>query len=161
MIEIKKMEMEHVESVFQIEKLSFATPWSLDSLYEEQRRAEGRYVVALSDGEVVGYGGYWKVMDEGNINNIAVHPAWRGKKLGEKILSALFELGKKDKLTAFFLEVRVSNAPAKALYQKTGFMEAGLRKRYYEDNGEDALVMRKDMEGEFERNQYIGNREQL
>jgi ribosomal-protein-alanine N-acetyltransferase len=90
---------------------------------------------------VVGYGGFWFIVDEAHISTIAVHPDWRGQGVGEilfvNMLEQALDLGA---LTAT-LEVRVTNAPAQALYRKYEFEQTGRRKRYYRDNGEDALLM--------------------
>ena len=96
--------------------------------------------------KVVGYGGFVQVLDEGNINNIAVLPEYRQQKIGTEILEKLITEGNKLGVKDFFLEVRVSNEPAKTLYQNSGFREVGIRKAYYKDNNEDAIVMRKSME---------------
>lgn len=151
MIYFERMKEEHVEEIYAMEKICFAVPWSRESLYAEQKREEGRYIVALKDGRVIGYGGYWKIVDEGNINNIAVHPEQRRSGVGGKIIEELFRLGREDDLQRFFLEVRSSNEPAKRLYRRKGFEVIGMRRGYYSDNGEDAIVMKKEPLEEVER----------
>lgn len=150
MIYFERMKEEHVEEIYAMEQICFAVPWSREALYVEQKREEGRYIVALKDGKVIGYGGYWKIFDEGNINNIAVHPEQRRVGVGDKILEELFRLGREDRLRHFFLEVRTSNEPAKRLYRRKGFEVIGMRRGYYSDNGEDAIVMKKELLEEVE-----------
>jgi len=98
-------------------------------------------VVAKSDDVIVGFGGTWIIIDESHITNIAVHPSFRGLGIGELILKSLIDLGKPHFISSMTLEVRASNVVAISLYNKFGFKEEGRRKRYYEDNGEDALIL--------------------
>jgi ribosomal-protein-alanine N-acetyltransferase len=91
--------------------------------------------------QVVGYGGFWFIIDEAHISTIAVHPDWRGQGVGENLLVSMLEQALDLGALTATLEVRVSNAPAQALYQKYDFEQTGRRKRYYRDNGEDALMM--------------------
>jgi ribosomal-protein-alanine N-acetyltransferase len=90
---------------------------------------------------IVGYGGMWIIIDEAHITNIAVEPAYRGKKLGEQILKGLMELAKLKRVARMTLEVRVSNDDAQKLYKRIGFKPAGIRPGYYIDTNEDALIM--------------------
>lgn len=138
----ESMSLEHIPAVLEIEQASFPTPWSQQAFsYELQCNNLACYVVALHNGKVIGYGGLWLVLDEAHVTNIAIHPAYRGKRLGEKLL---FELIRRTLLagaTKMTLEVRPSNYVARKLYTKMGFVERGLRKKYYSDNNEDAIVM--------------------
>lgn len=90
---------------------------------------------------VIGYAGFWFILDEAHISTIAVHPAWRGQGVGEQLLAALLERVLDLGAVSATLEVRVSNEPAQALYRHYAFEIVGRRKRYYRDNGEDALLM--------------------
>ena len=90
---------------------------------------------------VIGYGGLWLMVDEAHVTSIAVHPDFRGKGLGELLMLALMEVSIRLDARFVTLEVRVSNAVARALYEKLGFRQAGIRPRYYTDNNEDAVVM--------------------
>lgn len=146
MIVLEKMTQDHVMQVYELETSCFAIPWSLCSLHDQLLQPSACYFVALDDNRVVGYGGFIQVLDEGNINNIAVFPNYRQQKIGTQIVERLITEGTKLGVKDFFLEVRVSNEAAKTLYQNNGFREVGIRKAYYKDNNEDAIVMRRAME---------------
>lgn len=141
-VTIRKMTIEDVEQVFEIEKLSFTLPWTKDSFYYEMTTNENAYyVVAETEQGVVGYCGMWLVLDEAHITNIAILPDERGKKLGERLMRAAMDTAKGQGAVLMTLEARVSNEPALNLYRKLGFKNGGIRKRYYTDNFEDAIVM--------------------
>ncbi len=141
------MNKEHIEGVFAIETLSFADSWSKKSFFDELKNHLAHYKVLVEEDTsmVVAYGGFWQVIDEGHITNIAVHPDYRGRKLGNMILEALIEEAKTLTIADTTLEVRSSNIAAKNLYSKYGFKIAGIRKEYYKDNKEDAIIMWKSM----------------
>lgn len=131
-----------LDDVMQIEALCFATPWSRESFrmeIEENRCA--LYLVLTEDERPVAYAGTWLVITEGHITNIAVHPDFRGRGYGERITRALMKKAHSVGITWLTLEVRRSNLIAQSLYAKLGFIQMGVRKRYYENNGEDALIM--------------------
>ncbi|MDQ0232851.1 ribosomal-protein-alanine N-acetyltransferase [Metabacillus malikii] len=139
---IRAMGKDDIEEVYQIELLSFSTPWSKDSLYYElEQNLFAKYVVVEYKGRVIGYCGLWVIMDDAQITNIAVHPEYRGKKIGEALLQFSLQLSKELGAKRLSLEVRVSNHIAQALYKKLGFETGGVRKNYYTDNLEDAIVM--------------------
>ncbi len=141
-VEVVKMTAEHIDDVMVIEKLSFSTPWSRDAFVEEiSNNKFARYLCARANGKVIGYAGFWKVCDEGHITNIAVHPEFRKNKVGSILMERLLDAAVKEGVTAVTLEVRKSNIAAQNLYKKFGFKVAGIRKGYYADNGEDALIM--------------------
>lgn len=141
-VSFRKMELKDVEDVWEIEKLSFRSPWSKESFIQEmQVNDKARYVVAELGDTLVGYGGMWFIVDEAHITNIAVHPDYRGRKIGEQLVMAMIETAAKENIQRLTLEVRVNNTPAINLYKKLGFQEAGIRKGYYTDTGEDALIM--------------------
>lgn len=141
-VEILPMTGEDIEAVYDVECKSFTTPWSLESFKSEvYNNNMARYLVAKLGDEVVGYGGMWIVLDEGHITNIAVHPDHRGKKIGDELVKALINMARENDVRRMTLEVRPSNWTAINLYKKYGFKEAGIRKGYYEDTGEDALIM--------------------
>lgn len=132
----------HVDGIFIINTLSFPVPWNRASILEELSDNEkARYIVAKADNTIVGYGGLWKILDEGHITNIAVHPEYRGIGIGNKIVQSLIELCTIENITSMTLEVRTSNTSAINLYKKFGFVTEGIRKRYYSNNNEDALIM--------------------
>lgn len=143
---IKSMEKEHLEQVLAIERVSFPTPWSRNTYLRELSDNQfAHYFVCTQGEQVVGYMGMWIVIDEAHVTTIAVHPDYRRRQLGRMLLEELMVravlLGA-DKIT---LEVRPSNEPARKLYQRVGFVPAGLRKGYYSDTKEDAIIMWKHL----------------
>jgi ribosomal-protein-alanine N-acetyltransferase len=145
-IEIKAMSLEDIEQVCEIEKLSFSMPWSRESFESEiSKNNLARYIVAKTDEKITAYGGMWIILDEAHITNIAVHPEYRGRKIGEKLVMALLKAAKKNKAASITLEVRESNVAARNLYKKLGFKDSGVRKGYYADTSEDAIIMWKDL----------------
>jgi ribosomal-protein-alanine N-acetyltransferase len=142
-IKIIKAGTEHINDIYIIENLSFAIPWSKQALYEEiVENDKAIYLAAkLDGGKVIGYIGMWKILDEGHITNISVHPEFRRNGVGSALMSSLIEISREAGIMSITLEVRKSNLAARALYAKFGFKESGLRKAYYADNNEDAIIM--------------------
>lgn len=141
-VEIAPMGPVHIDEILKIERVSFPIPWSKETfLFEILLNELSVYVVALLNGSVVGYGGMWLVMDEAHITNIAVHPDFRKQGIGQQILRELIRQATERNLNRMTLEVRPTNIAARKLYQKFGFVEKGIRKRYYQDNNEDAIIM--------------------
>ena len=142
MIETGLMTLQDVDAVHEIEKQSFAIPWSRDAFIREVTENRcARYLVAREDGVPVAYAGMWLVLDEAHVTNIAVREDRRGEGLGERVARALMLLAADTGVRYMTLEVRRGNLVAQGLYKKLGFVEVGFRKRYYADNNEDALVM--------------------
>ncbi|TCO76430.1 ribosomal protein S18-alanine N-acetyltransferase [Marinisporobacter balticus] len=138
----RSMDVEDIEAVCQIEKLCFPIPWSYDAfLAEIEQNKFARYMVLELDGSVIGYGGMWNILDEGHITNIAIHPEASGYGYGNMLVKGLIEMAQKEDINRITLEVRVSNKIAQNLYKKYGFKDCGIRPKYYEDNGEDAMIM--------------------
>ncbi|WML50775.1 ribosomal protein S18-alanine N-acetyltransferase [Neobacillus sp. PS3-12] len=136
------MREEDIDQVLEIEHASFATPWSREAFYNELNMNKfAVYIVLEVDQKVVGYCGVWVVIDEAHVTNIAILPEYRGRKFGEALMQNLFDVAKTMGAKSMTLEVRVTNYVAQALYRKFGFQKGGLRKNYYTDNQEDALVM--------------------
>ncbi len=141
-IEICSLKLEHIDRILVIDSLCFPTPWSRKSLEKEIENSElTKYVIAKKSGIVIGYAGMWIILDEGHITNIAVHPEYRGIGAGSLLLEALIEICKIEFIKSMTLEVRKSNIRAQNLYKKYGFLQNGIRKGYYRDNKEDALIM--------------------
>ncbi len=139
---IRRMGREDLDAVTAIEQATFAIPWSRESFRQElERNVAARYLVAEADGQVVGYAGAWVILDESHITNIAVEESERGRGYGRKLVEALMQYISNLGASYATLEVRVSNERAQRLYQSVGFVRVGKRKRYYEDNGEDAWLM--------------------
>lgn len=140
---VSPMKIEDLEAVLDIEALSFPTPWSRNAfLYEllENERAV-YYVVHNSMNKLIAYIGMWIIFDEGHITNLAVHPAYRHQGVAKYLLSNFVKAAREKNVKHLTLEVRRSNAVAQELYQKIGFVHMGVRKKYYLDNNEDALIM--------------------
>ncbi len=136
------MNEQDIDEVLEIEHKSFATPWSREAFYNEITQNQfAVYVVLEEEEKVIGYCGMWIVVDEAHITNVALLPEYRGRKLGEALMrkgmAVAVEMGAKT----MTLEVRVSNFTAQSLYRKLGFQDGAIRKNYYTDNQEDALVM--------------------
>ncbi|MGA9226600.1 MAG: ribosomal protein S18-alanine N-acetyltransferase [Mesobacillus sp.] len=141
-ITFRKMTIEDLDDVIEVEVNSFATPWSREAFYNELTKNQfAHYLVAEVDDKVVGYCGVWIIVDEAHITNIALLPDYRGLKLGEALMGRIVEIAREVGAIRITLEVRVSNERAQNLYRKFGFEEGALRKQYYTDNMEDALVM--------------------
>ena len=141
MISFREMKPEDADAVEEVEKASFAMPWSRKSFWEEAANERTYYLLALDDEKVIGYAGTWILDDEAQITNVAVAPAYRGKKVGAGLMENLIGEAKKRGATRMTLEVRPSNTAALALYEKFGFKDCGRRPHYYLDNGEDAVIM--------------------
>lgn len=141
-IDFRFMKEEDIDQVLEIEHASFTTPWSREAFHNELNVNKfAKYIVLEADEKVVGYCGVWIVVDEAHVTNIAILPEYRGKKLGEALLLTLVEFAKTMGAKSMTLEVRVTNNVAQSLYRKFGFQRGGLRKKYYSDNQEDAIVM--------------------
>ena len=138
---IRFMTIDDIDEVYKVEEDCFVDPWSKDSIRKELKNDLARYLVAELDNKIVGYVGVWFVVDEGHITNVAVHSDYRGKKIGDRLVKEMVELCKENNLVAMTLEVRTSNTVAQNLYRKYGFKMGGIRKEYYSDNKEDAIIM--------------------
>ena len=137
----REMKPEDADAVEAVEKACFAIPWSRESFWKEAANENTCYLLALDGEQVIGYAGCWISFEEAQVTNIAIAPDYRGQKVGTRLMAELIRLVKERGVTAMTLEVRPSNAPALALYHHYGFREAGRRKGYYSDNGEDAIIM--------------------
>lgn len=137
------MGLSDINGVFQLSKESFNVPWSLESITDEISNPLAQYIVAedLSTNNIIGFVGVWIIAGEGNITNIAVHPEYRRSGIGYNLLSKLITLCADLNCNDITLEVRVSNMAAQNLYSKLGFVNEGIRKKYYIDNNEDAVIM--------------------
>jgi ribosomal-protein-alanine N-acetyltransferase len=139
---VEPMTLDDIPAVHAIERLSFSTPWPSEAFEEELNRNRlAHYLVARRNGEVLGFGGVWMMVDEAHVTTFSVHPDVRRHGVGTRLLLGLLERARQLGAARMTLEVRVSNAAAQALYAKLGFAEAGIRRGYYTDDGEDALIM--------------------
>ncbi len=141
----RQASIKDIEHIYNIEKTSFGNHhWTIQCFKNELKSKHSKYFVyediKLKD-EILGYAGYWKIIDEGHITTLAVHPNYRNKGIADKLLYTLINDAKKSNIKWLTLEVRVSNIPAINLYRKFHFSQLGIRKNYYQDNNEDALIL--------------------
>lgn len=142
-MKIVEMNADHVTQVAELEKLCFSDPWSERSIAAELTNQLALWLVAVEDGRVAGYIGSQTVPDESDMMNVAVHPDFRRRGIAEALVTALCAALKAQGSVSLTLEVRASNDPAKALYEKLGFEQVGRRPNYYRNPKEDALILRK------------------
>ena len=141
---IEKMTADHVSAIAEIEKLCFSDPWSENSISSELDNKLSYWLVAMEDDRVAGYVGSQTVLGWTDMMNVAVHPDFRRRGIGEALVVQLEADLKTMDSQCLTLEVRESNAPAIALYEKLGFQQVGLRKNYYRNPKENALILRKE-----------------
>lgn len=141
-LEYRFMTMQDVGAVAELERLSFSTPWPHDAFVNElTKNPNARYVVVVHQNRIIAYCGMWIIIDEAHITNVAVHPLYRGKKVGLGLMIKMMNVARMFHAKSMTLEVRPSNTVARSMYTKLGFREHGVRKRYYSDNNEDAIIM--------------------
>lgn len=140
---VRPATLEDADGIYAIEEESFSIPWSMDSITHDLANTELTMydVLVRDDGRVEGYGGLWRVLDEGQITNIALRQDCRGNGYGELLLRVLMESAWEKGCASIFLEVRISNAAALGLYRKLGYQVVSVRKQYYSEPVEDAYVM--------------------
>ena len=145
-VTFRAMQQEDIQSICEIEQEAFPTPWTAEAFYNELVHNHfAHYTVMIHDGDIIGYGGLWLIIDEAHITNIALKSKARGKKLGERLLRYLMLKSAAFGAKRMTLEVRVSNHIAQNLYKKLGFQAEGIRRGYYSDNSEDAIIMWADL----------------
>lgn len=139
---VRQAEERDIKPMAEMDVLCFTAPWSEASFTQEiKENSMAFYIVAEIDGKIVGYAGLWCIVDEGHITNVAVHPDFRRRGIGEALVSVLLTHTIENGILSHTLEVRESNEAAISLYTKFGFVPSGMRKNYYEDNNEDAIIM--------------------
>ena len=143
---ITTMNATHVSQVAELEKLCFSDPWSEKSVASELNNPLSLWLVALEGERLAGYVGSQTVLDETDMMNIAVHPDYRRCGVAWQLVEELVAGLKRRGSRCLTLEVRASNDPARKLYEKLGFQQIGLRKNYYRNPREDALILRKEWE---------------
>jgi ribosomal-protein-alanine N-acetyltransferase len=141
-VEVREMALADIPEVHDIERLSFNVPWPSYAFEQELRSNRlAHYLVARVGEATVAFAGIWMMADEAHITTFGVHPAWRRQGIGLRLMLALTQLSLDVGALRMTLEVRVSNEAAQSLYRRFGFVMVGRRKRYYTDDGEDALIM--------------------
>ena len=145
-IVIDPMRLKDIPNIMEVERLSFTTPWSRDAFISELLENDrAYYLVAKVDGKAIAYVGVWLIAGEGHITNVAVHPKYRRKGIGRSLMLTLEELVTSKNGERMTLEVRKSNLLAQNLYKNLGYRNLGVRKGYYRDNNEDAVIMWKEL----------------
>ena len=145
-LKIRPAEEKDIDSIAALEPLCFDDPWTPQMIRSDVMDIPfSTYVLGEVDEKLVGYVGIMVVRDECQVNNVAVHPDYRKKGIGGTLLKTALSFAKKNAAEEAFLEVRESNDDAISLYESMGFKRLGIRKGYYENNGENAVVMRKDL----------------
>lgn len=138
----RSMKEEDIDQIIEIEHASFTLPWSREAFYNEMHLNKfAVYIVIEVEEKIIGYCGAWIVIDEAHITNVAILPEYRGRKLGEALMEKMMSVARDMGARSMTLEVRVTNHIAQSLYRKLGFQDGGIRKNYYSDNQEDALIM--------------------
>lgn len=140
-LRLAPLERAHIPAILGIEKVANGAPWSEQSFLNELDNPQSIFLVGLSSGEVVGYGGVWMCVDEAHVTNVAVAEDHRRKGIGRAIVTELLARAVEKGATCSTLEVRASNTAAIEMYRAFGFTSVATRKRYYPDNHEDAIVM--------------------
>jgi [ribosomal protein S18]-alanine N-acetyltransferase len=139
---VEPMVLDDIPAVHDIERASFSAPWPTYAFRQElEANRLARYLVARDGDRLVGYAGLWLMVDEAHVTTFAVSPEYRRQGVGEHLLQELLRISESVGAAVATLEVRVSNLPARRLYEKYGFRPVGVRPRYYTDNNEDALIM--------------------
>lgn len=145
-VEYRLMTVDDIPLVQLVERKCFTTPWSRSIFVSELTRNDNAiYAVALVGERIVGYAGVWIILDEGHITNIGVDPSFQRQGIGQGLMDMITKLAVERGAVAMTLEVRVSNFSAQALYTKLGFVPSGIRKEYYQDDKEDALIMWREL----------------
>lgn len=156
MIEIIPMTLEHLDEIHGIELRSFSIPWSKNEFRREITENQHAYYFVAADRDngnrLAGYAGIWHIVNEGHITNIAVDELYKRQGVGSLLMERLFVLANEKEMIGLTLEVRMGNRPAHGLYHKYGFKAEGIRKNYYVDTHEDAVIMWRY----FERNELAG-----
>lgn len=141
MKQVKLQDSTYLLDIMEVEHSSFSIPWTKSMFTDELNKDIAHYIGAVDEDKLIGYGGFWKILDEGHITNIAVSPKYRKRGVGKMLILAIEDLCTDLGIICMTLEVRESNSAAIRLYESTGFKVFGKRKGYYEDNKEDALIM--------------------
>lgn len=138
---IRSMETKDLDGILEVELNCFKIPWTRNMFEDELYNPNAYYSVVEVNEKIVGYVGFWKIIDEAHITNVAIHKDFRRLGLGRALITDMLDKVKGLEIIAVTLEVRVSNFAAISLYESFGFVSSGVRRGYYSDNNEDALIM--------------------
>lgn len=141
MIVIDKLKPTDPPLLAELDKRCFVIPWSEKAFADEIANKIANYFIARDGDKIIGYAGFWEVCGEGDITNVAVDAGYRRQHIGSRLIEEMLKRAAELRLSLLTLEVRRSNTAAQSLYKKYGFEELGIRKGYYSDNHEDALIM--------------------
>ena len=154
---VRQLHQTDATQIAEIETACFADPWSVDSICSAMENKNNAFFGVFSQNRLIGYGGVSVVAGEGYVLNIGVLPKYRTKGAGRMLLESIIQHCQKQRAAFLSLEVRVSNAPARRLYEDGGFMPAGLRRGFYQNPKEDALILTKYFSGGDRTDEYIGD----
>ena len=143
-MKVKKYENKHFSDLYEIEKEAFSDFWSEKGMKDELSLKQANYYVAEENGDIIGFAGFWLIIDEAEIMKIAVRKSERGKGVGNALLLAIIEDAAMMGAKTILLEVREGNAPARKLYEKHGFISYATREKYYEGK-ENAVLYKKNL----------------
>lgn len=138
---VRRMNEIDIDGVLLVEEQCFTTPWSRAGFVAEMKNELSYYLVMIESGKIIGYAGMWIIVDEAHVTNVAILSEYRGRRLGERLMGELIQHAKARGAVSMTLEVRTTNITAQSLYEKFGFTSRGVRRNYYTDNQEDALIM--------------------
>jgi len=140
-ITMRRMNEMDIDNVLIVEEQCFTVPWSREGFVGEMKNELSYYLVMVDRGTIIGYAGMWIIVDEAHVTNVAIMPEYRGRKNGETLMARLIECAKDRGALSMTLEVRTSNTAALGLYAKFGFVSRGIRRNYYTETHEDAIIM--------------------
>ena len=140
------IEPRHIHELMDIEVEAYPEPWTEGMFRDEARNHRSHFYIMYMGDAIIGYGGFWLVLDEAHITSVTIRESFRNLGYGRRLLEFLLEKAVQVGARMATLEVRVSNHRARSLYDRSGFRPVGLRKNYYPKSGEDAVVMLKEFE---------------
>lgn len=140
-VQFQSLKPEHIPEILEIEQREQGAPWSEQSFRNELSNAVSYFLVGLHQSQVIAYGGLWLVVDEAHVTTVMVAPEFRRHGIGKQLMHRLLEHAQEAGMSCSTLEVRAKNTPAIKLYEQLGYVQAAVRKKYYPNDNEDAIVM--------------------
>lgn len=147
-LQIVRMQEKHINAIYSIEKSCFSEPWSIEGIKSELKNENARFMVAIKDGNVIGYAGMYNICSYGYVTNIAVILEYRRMGVARRLLKELIFCGINEDMDFISLEVRKSNTAAIELYKSLGFKNVGMRRNFYTKPIENAIIMTKFLRSE-------------